>query len=105
MAWIALFIAGLLETGWAAGLKSLSGGFRLGIVVATAAMMLASLGALSWSMRSLPLGVAYPIWTGIGSVGSVVVGITVFKQDIGIFGIAGVACLVIGIFLVGLETH
>ena len=99
------FIAGLLETGWAAGLKSLSGGFRLGIVVATAAMMLASLGALYWSMRSLPLGVAYPIWTGIGSVGSVVVGITVFKQDIGIFGIAGVACLVIGIFLVGLETH
>jgi len=94
-----------LETGWAAGLKSLSGGFRLGIVVATAAMMLASLGALYWSMRSLPLGVAYPIWTGIGSVGSVVVGITVFKQDIGIFGIAGVACLVIGIFLVGLETH
>lgn len=105
MAWIALFIAGLLETGWAAGLKSLSGGFRLGIVVATAAMMLASLGALYWSMRSLPLGVAYPIWTGIGSVGSAVVGITVFKQDIGIFGIAGVACLVIGIFLVGLETH
>ena len=105
MAWIALFIAGLLETGWAAGLKSLSGGFRLGIVVATAAMMLASLGALYWSMRSLPLGVAYPIWTGIGSVGSVVAGITVFKQDIGIFGIAGVACLVIGIFLVGLETH
>ena len=105
MAWIALFIAGLLETGWAAGLKSLSGGFRLGIVVATAAMMLASLGAFYWSMRSLPLGVASPIWTGIGSVGSVVVGITVFKQDIGIFGIAGVACLVIGIFLVGLETH
>ena len=92
MAWIALFIAGLLETAWAAGLKSLSGGFRLSLLIATVALMLASLGA-------------YPIWTGIGSVGSVVVGITVFKQDIGIFGIAGVACLMIGIFLVSLETH
>ena len=105
MAWIALFIAGLLETAWAAGLKSLSGGFRLSLLIATAALMLASLGALYWSMRSLPLGIAYPIWTGIGSVGSVVVGITVFKQDIGIFGIAGMACLMIGIFLVSLETH
>jgi quaternary ammonium compound-resistance protein SugE len=67
--------------------------------------MLASLGVLYWSMRSLPLGVAYPIWTGIGSVGSVVVGVTLFKQDIGVFGIAGVACLIIGMFLVSLETH
>lgn len=105
MAWIALFIAGLLETAWAAGLKSLSEGFRFSLLIATAALMLASLGALYWSMRSLPLGVAYPIWTGIGSVGSVVIGITVFKQDIGAFGIAGVACLMIGMFLVSLETH
>ena len=105
MAWIALFIAGLLETAWAAGLKSLSGSFRFSLLITTAALMLASLGALHWSMRSLPLGVAYPIWTGIGSVGSVVIGITVFKQDIGVFGIAGVACLMIGMFLVSFETH
>ena len=75
------------------------------MLIATAALMFASLGALYWSMRSLPLGVAYPIWTGIGSVGSVVIGVTLFKQDIGIFGIAGVACLIIGMFLVSLETH
>lgn len=105
MAWIALFIAGLLETAWAAGLKSLSGGFRFSLFVATAALMLASLGALYWSMRSLPLGVAYPIWTGIGSIGSVVIGVTVFKQDIGIIGISGVACLIIGMFLISFETH
>ncbi len=105
MAWITLLVAGLLETAWAAGLKSLSGSFRFSLLLATIALMIASLGALYWSMRSLPLGVAYPIWTGIGSVGSVVVGITVFKQDIGAYGIAGVACLVLGMFLVSFETH
>jgi quaternary ammonium compound-resistance protein SugE len=104
MAWIALFIAGILETAWAAGLKALSASFSLGLLIATAALMFASLGALYWSMRSLPLGVAYPIWTGIGSVGSVAISILVFKQQIGVFGIAGVACLMIGMFLVSLET-
>ena len=105
MAWIALFIAGLLEVAWAAGLKALSGGFRFSLLIVTATLMSASLGALYWSMRSLPLGIAYPIWTGIGSVGSVVVGVTLFKQDIGVLGIAGVACLIIGMFLVSFETH
>ena len=89
MAWIALIIAGLLETAWAPGLKSLSGGFRLSLLIATATFMFASLGAVYWSMRSLPLGTAYPIWAGIGSIGSVVVGIAVFKQEIGAVGIAG----------------
>jgi quaternary ammonium compound-resistance protein SugE len=92
-------------TAWAAGLKSLSGGFKFSLLIATAALMLASLGALYWSMRSLHLGVAYPIWTGIGSIGSVIIGITVFKQDISVFGIAGVTCLMIGLILVSLETH
>ncbi|WP_417241806.1 DMT family transporter [Celeribacter sp.] len=105
MAWISLLIAGLLEVAWAAGLKSLSGSFRLGVLVATAALMCASLGALSWSMRSLPLGIAYPIWTGIGSVGSVVVGIIVFRQDLTATSVAGVACLVAGMALISLETH
>ena len=105
MAWIALFIAGLLEVAWAAGLKALSGSFKLSLLIATAALMLASLGALYWSMRSLPLGIAYPIWTGIGSVGSVIIGFLVFKQDVSAAGIAGVACLMIGMFLVSLETH
>ncbi|WP_180966816.1 DMT family transporter [Cohaesibacter celericrescens] len=105
MAWITLLIAGLLETAWAAGLKSLSENFRFSLIIATVALMLASLGALYWSMRTLPLGIAYPIWTGIGSVGSVVIGITVFKQNIGVLGIAGVACLIIGMVLISLETH
>ncbi|MDE9449793.1 multidrug efflux SMR transporter [Aliiroseovarius sp. Z3] len=105
MAWIALLIAGLLETAWAAGLKSLSEGFQLGLFIATAVLMIASLGALYWSMRSLPLSVAYPLWTGIGSVGSVVAGYTIFKQDIGVLGMVGVICLIVGMFLISFETH
>jgi len=105
MAWISLFVAGLLETAWAAGLKALSGSFSFGLVVATAAAMLASIWGLYWSLRSLPLGVAYPIWTGLGSVGSVVVGVLVFKQEISLWGILGIIFLILGMFLVSLETH
>lgn len=104
MAWIVLLIAGLLETAWAAGLKSLSEDFRPGLVFATIIAMSASLAALYWSLRFLPLGVAYPIWTGLGAVGSVIVGIAVFKQEIGVLGIVGVTCLITGMFLVSFET-
>ena len=105
MAWITLIIAGLLETAWASSLKGMADKFSFGLLIATLALMGASLAALYWSMRTLPLGIAYPIWTGIGSVGSVVVGVMFFKQEIGIVGIAGVACLLLGMLLIGLETR
>jgi multidrug transporter EmrE-like cation transporter len=79
--------------------------FKLHILPSLTQDTAARIGALYWSMRSLPLGGAYPILTGIGYVGTVVIGITVLKQDIGVFGIVGVACLMIGMFLVSLETH
>ncbi len=105
MAWIALFVAGLLETAWATGLKVAADKFSIGLIVATAALMFASLAALYWSMRSLPLGIAYPIWTGVGSIGSVIVSFVLFKQQVGIVSIAGVVCLIVGIFLISLETQ
>ncbi len=105
MAWIALIAAGILETAWASGLKGMSDKFSVGLLMATLALIGASLGALYWSMRTLPLGIAYPIWTGIGSIGSVVVSVILYKQQIGISGIAGVSCRLIGMFLIGLETR
>ncbi len=105
MAWIFLLVAGLLETAWAAGLKALGDRFSVALLVATAVLMAVSLGALYWSMRTLPLGVAYPIWTGIGSVGSVIVSVLLFKAHIGPVGVVGVACIVLGIALLGLETQ
>ncbi len=105
MAWVALFIAGLLETAWATCLKSIADRFSISLLITTVALMFASLATLYWSMRSLPLGIAYPIWTGIGSVGSVIASVILFKPQFGIVGISGVTCLIVGMYRVSRETH
>ena len=71
MAWIVLVVAGLFEIGWAIGLKYTEGFSRLWPSVATAAAMVVSVVLLGWSMRTLPVGTAYAVWTGIGAVGTV----------------------------------
>ncbi len=75
MAWIVLFIAGLFEVVWAAAMKQSHGFSRFWPSVVTIAAMLVSFALLSWSMRSLPLGTAYTVWTGIGALGAFAVGI------------------------------
>ena len=80
MAWFILLLAGLLEIGWAIGLKYTQGFTRLWPSVATLASMLASLLLLASALRTLPLGTAYAIWTGIGAVGTVVLGIILFGE-------------------------
>ena len=80
MAWLSLAVAGLLEVVWAFSMKQSEGFTRLWPSVITLATMIASFALLSWSMRSLPLGTAYTIWTGIGAVGAFVVGIVVLGE-------------------------
>lgn len=80
MAWFTLLLAGLLEIGWAIGLKYTQGFTRLWPSVATLASMLASLLLLASALRTLPLGTAYAIWTGIGAVGTVALGIILFGE-------------------------
>jgi len=80
LAWLALLVAGLLEVGWATTMKLSEGFSRLGPTIATFALMLSSFGLLSFAMRSLPLGTAYAVWTGIGAVGSVLVGILFLNE-------------------------
>ena len=80
MSWIVLVIAGLLEVVWAIGLKYTHGFTRLTPSVITIAAMIVSIVMLSWAMRSLPVGTAYAVWTGIGAVGGVIVGIFIFKE-------------------------
>lgn len=80
MAWIVLFIAGLFEVGWAVGLKYTEGFTKLWPTVGTAASLVASMALLSWAMKSLPLGTAYAVWTGIGAVGAATFGILVLKE-------------------------
>lgn len=79
MAWILLLLAGVFEIGWA-GLKYSAGFTRLGASLATALSMLISIGLLGLALRSLPLGAAYAVWTGIGTVGTVLLGMGLFHE-------------------------
>ncbi len=105
MAWIYLLIAGGLEIVWATGLKRLGGSFSSAILILTAVAMIASLVALYAAMARLPLGIAYPLWTGIGSIGSVMVSVLAFNQALSASGALGVVLLVVGMFLLGADAH
>lgn len=80
MAWIILFIAGLFEIGWAVGLKYTEGFTRLVPTVLTGVSLVLSMGLLGWAVKTLPLGTAYAVWTGVGAVGTAIVGIVLFKE-------------------------
>jgi quaternary ammonium compound-resistance protein SugE len=80
MPWFHLIIAGLLEVAWAIGLKQTAGWTQLWPSVITVALMIASFFFLSLALRTLPLGTAYAIWTGIGAVGTALIGILIFDE-------------------------
>lgn len=82
MVWLVLFLAGLFETAWAIGLKYSHGFSRLWPSVGTLAAMAVSVVLLAQAMKSLPMGTAYAIWTGIGAVGAVIMGIVLFHEPI-----------------------
>lgn len=105
MAWIYLLAAGALEVIWATGLKKLSLNFSWTETLVTVIAMIASLLALYAAMMRLPLGLAYPIWTGIGSDGSVGVSVLAFNQTLSLSGVLGLALLVFGMLLLGADAH
>lgn len=80
MAWVYLVVAGLLEIVWAVGLKYTEGFTRLWPSVITGTAMIASMGLLAFAVRTLPIGTAYAVWTGIGTVGAVLFGIFVLAE-------------------------
>lgn len=97
MAWIILVLAGLLEIGWAIGLKYSAGFTRLVPSMLTAVSMLGSVVMLGLALRTLPLGTAYAIWTGIGTVGTAIFGIMVLGEPASAARIACIALIVSGI--------
>ena len=101
MAWIILVIAGLLEIGWAVGLKYTEGFTRLLPSIGTILAMVVSLALLGIAVRTLPLGTAYAVWTGIGTVGTVAVGIMVLGEPASFVRLFCVFLIVAGI--VGLK--
>lgn len=105
MSWIILFIAGLLEVVWAIGLKYTHVFTRLTPSVITVTAMIVSIVLLSWAMRSLPVGTAYAVWTGIGAVGAAITGILLLGESASLARIASLALIVAGIVGLKLSTH
>lgn len=97
MAWGILFLAGLLEVGWAVGLKYTEGFTRLGPTLATAASLIGSMMLLGIAVRTLPLGTAYAVWTGIGTIGTTILGIVLFDEPATIVRLLCIALIVAGI--------
>ena len=97
MAWIVLFVAGLLEIAWAVGLKYTEGFTRLWPSVATGIAVVGSMGFLGVAIRTLPLGTAYAIWTGIGTVGTAVLGILLFREPASVIRLLCITLIVAGI--------
>jgi quaternary ammonium compound-resistance protein SugE len=101
MAWSILFVAGLLEVGWAIGLKYTEGFTRLVPSVLTLASMAASVILLGLAVKTLPIGTAYAVWTGIGAVGTAILGIFLFGDSATALRLACIGLIVAGI--VGLK--
>lgn len=104
MAWFYLIVAGLLETVWAWSMK-LSDGFSRPVPsIVTLVTMVMSFGLLALAMRSLPLGTAYPVWTGIGAVGAFVVGIVFLGEAVSPLRIFAAVLIVAGLVLMKLSS-
>ncbi|MEQ6435356.1 multidrug efflux SMR transporter [Comamonas sp. w2-DMI] len=104
MAWVYLLVAGILEVVWAFTMKQSQGFSNLRYSLITLVAMAASFGLLSVAMRSLPLGTAYTIWTGIGAVGAFVVGIAVLGEQVTPLRIGAAVLIVTGLVLMKLSS-
>ncbi|HKI78229.1 MAG TPA: quaternary ammonium compound efflux SMR transporter SugE [Ignavibacteriaceae bacterium] len=103
MAWFILFIAGLFETAWAIGMKYSEGFTKLWPSIFTIVCILISMGLLSYSLKSLPVGTAYAVWTGIGAVGTAILGIVLFGESKEFIRLFFMFLIIVG--LVGLKVY
>ncbi len=97
MSWLVLFLAGLFEIGWAIGLKYTDGFTRLWPSLWTVTSMAVSVALLGIAVRHLPIGTAYAVWTGIGAVGAVILGIVLFGDPASAARLVCIALIVAGI--------
>ncbi len=101
MAWLILVTAGLFEVGWAVGLKYTEGFSRFWPSLWTALSMLVSVWLLGLAMRELPVGTAYPVWVGVGAIGTVILGIILMGEAVNAVRLISVALIILGV--VGLK--
>jgi quaternary ammonium compound-resistance protein SugE len=104
MAWMYLLVAGLLEIGWAVGLKYTQGFTKVGPSIFTVVSMVGSVALLGLALKHLPLGTAYAIWTGIGTVGTAIAGMILLGEPAGALRLLCIALIVAGIFGLKLLT-
>ena len=104
VAWLSLIIAGLLEVVWAFSMKQSDGLTRVGPTVITLITVVASFALLSYSMKSLPLGTAYTIWTGIGAVGAFAVGIVFLDEPASLARVVAAVLIVSGLLMMKLVS-
>ncbi len=97
MQWIYLLIAGLFEISWAVGLKFSNGFSQILPSIFTIITMILSFYFLSLSLKSLPLGTAYAVWTGIGTMGTVILGIVIFREPVSFLKISCIFLIIAGI--------
>jgi quaternary ammonium compound-resistance protein SugE len=97
MAWLFLLVAGLCEIAWAIGLKYTEGFSRLLPTIGTVAAMAASIGCLGLALKSLPVGTAYAVWTGIGTIGTAALGIYLFNEPATLLRLACIGLILSGI--------
>lgn len=104
MAWLLLVVAGLLEVGWAIGLKYTEGFTKLWPSVLTLGAMTGSIVLLGVAMRSLPVGTSYAVWVGIGAVGTAILGMVLFGEAANLGRLVSLALIVVGIVGLKLAT-
>ena len=104
MSWLYLFIAGLLEVAWAVGLKYTAGFTKLWPSVFTLVTMAGSVGMLGLALRQLPLGTAYAVWTGIGTIGTAIAGMVLLNEPAGALRLGAIAMIAGGIIALKVLT-
>ncbi len=105
MSWVFLFLAGLTEVAWAIGLKYTDGWSRLWPSVVTGVLMAVSFAFLSLALKTLPLGTAYAVWTGIGAVGTALAGIYFFGEPRDALRLLCIALIIAGVLGLRLLTR
>jgi quaternary ammonium compound-resistance protein SugE len=97
MAWIVLIVSGLLEAGWALSLKASEGFSKLWPSVGFVVLLAASMLGLAWALRTLPVGVAYGVWVGIGAATTAILAIVLFGESVSVLKIVSLVLIVAGV--------
>ncbi len=104
MAWIAVITAGLLEVGFAIMLKLSNNFTKLWPSIGFVAFAWASFSLLAWSLKVLPIGTAYAVWTGIGAAGTAILGMVIFKDPVSLIRITAIAFIIAGVILLNFSS-